>query len=271
MLFVVQCLHDRGVLLSATLKILSNWSIPSTWIKRIFADTDILTNPQVFQGYKELTKACPDSVQVLVYPPKNFITDDGYINFEKYSPDDWIEEKDDIEIILRKVKEIKIESIEKYHQNFRVVEKSEIQLKRGKPNEEVIQWLCDYFQGRLLYISETSQFFYYQQKGYWGVFNSKTLLDRVLSDVETNQWSYQILENALKLVAPKFFRDAEEVMQLFLNRRYIGFQNGVWDFETGKLLEHDPQLYISGLLPFNYVSASQPPFKPSAPGFVLGL
>ena len=91
--------------------------------------------------------------------------------------------------MFKKVKEVQIQSIEKYHQNFqsiekyhqnfRVVEKGEIQVKRGKPNEAAMHWLYNHFQERLIYIAETSQFFYYQPKGYWATFNSKILLDIV--------------------------------------------------------------------------------------------
>ena len=197
------------------------------------------------------------NAKLLVYPIRNIIGDDKKINFEKYSPDDWIKEGDDVDIVLSQVKEIDIESIAQFHgkiQRLNISEKTEIQLKRGKPNLDAMNWLYECFQGRLMYVSETSQFYYYQKEGVWDTVSSKTLLDSVLEDVQTNQWSYTILENALKLVAPKFKRKHKDVMQLFINRRYIGFQNGVWDFETSQLLPHSPHLYISGLLPFNYVS-----------------
>ena len=240
----------------ATLEILSNWSIPAKFIQYIFADTDILTNPKVLQGYKALKEACP-SARVVVHPPQNMISDDGEIKFDKSSPDDWIEEGVDLEIVFKKVKEVQIQSIEKYHQNFRVVEKNEIQVKRGKPNEAAIQWLYEHFHERLMYLTETSQFFYYQPKGYWSTFNSKTILDIVLSEVQTHQWSYASLENALKLVAPKFLKDPDAALQLFSTRAYIGFQNGVWDYKNSKLFPHDPRWYISGLLPFNYVEIDE--------------
>ena len=43
----------------ATLKLISNWGIPAKVIRNIFADTDILTNPKVLQGYKTLSDECP--------------------------------------------------------------------------------------------------------------------------------------------------------------------------------------------------------------------
>ena len=45
----------------ATLKILEEWGISKSCINRIFADTDILTNPAVLNGYKELKQICPPS------------------------------------------------------------------------------------------------------------------------------------------------------------------------------------------------------------------
>lgn len=38
------------------------------------------------------------------------------------------------------------------------------------------------------------------------------------------------------LVAPKFLQNLEDTLQLFSRRRYIGFQNGVWDLEVSNLV-----------------------------------
>nr|YP_009130586.1 putative DNA primase [Tydemania expeditionis]CEO91116.1 putative DNA primase [Tydemania expeditionis] len=79
------------------------------------------------------------------------------------------------------------------------------------------------------------------------------MLNIVLSEVKTNQWTYPCLENAVKLVAPKFLIGPDTAFELFSTRAYIGFKNGVWNFKTSKLLPHDLKWYISGFLPFNYV------------------
>lgn len=84
----------------ATLKILKKHGIPGDCVTRIFADTDILTAPRVAQGYRNLYQELGTNPDILVYPPQQFITEAGEINLaEKYAPDDFISEGDDVEMI----------------------------------------------------------------------------------------------------------------------------------------------------------------------------
>ena len=102
-----------------------------------------------------------------------------------------------------------------------------------------------------MYLSETSQYYYYTEKKDWEVFDARTLLDQVLASSPSSPFTYAILENALKLVAPKLLKAEEEITPLFAS---LGFQNGVWDMKQKKLLEHSAEHYISGLLPFNKIT-----------------
>ena len=135
---------------SATLDILSKFGIEPHFVKWVFADTDILTNPHVTAGYKKLLKDC-SGAEVLIYPPQKVVSEDGMINYEKYSPDDWIEEGYDMEITFKKVTRINIESIEQYHEKITkasVSDSSEMQIKlqRGSSNKAAIDWLSNYFK-----------------------------------------------------------------------------------------------------------------------------
>lgn len=151
----------------ATLKKLADWGIPPQWITRIFADIDILTNPQVTKGYQSVLKECPPTV--LVYPPKNIISDTGEIFYEKYSPDDSIEDdddcddnhddnRDDMEVVLKKVKIVDYRLSSGISLTY--IEKNNIQVQRGRPNEMANQWLYNRLEGRLLYLVETDQYYY---------------------------------------------------------------------------------------------------------------
>nr|YP_009518867.1 hypothetical protein [Boodleopsis pusilla]AYC64805.1 hypothetical protein [Boodleopsis pusilla] len=240
----------------ATLKMLSDWGISPYWIKQVFADTDILTNPKVTKGYKSLLKECLPNTEVLVYPPQNIISDTGDIFYEKYSPDDWIEDGDDMEIVLKKVKIVNLEQFQKGCAS----EIEQVKIQRGSPNETANQWLLTHLDERLMYFSGSKQFYYYMKEGYWDVLGSHTLLDMILSSVEHIPFSYTVLENALKLVAPRFVRNQKETLALFSNRKYIGFQNGVWDLEASELLEPRPEHYISGRLRFTFSSVDPTQF-----------
>ena len=235
------------------MRILEQNGIPLNCINRIFADTDILTNPRVTKGYRALLQKCPSEPQILIRPPQNFIADNGKIQTEKYSPDDFIVAGDTMDIVLKqRTKIIHIESIEQYHQNIAKVIYVEQEVKiqnRGTPNRAAIDWLHDQLAGRLMYLSETAQFFYYNNL-YWDVFDARTLLDQILSKA-SSPYTYPILEGALKLVAPKFLKTQEEIHNLFSLRNFIGFKNGTWDLAGGVLRPHAPENFLTGLLPIN--------------------
>ena len=238
-----------------TLEILSNWGISPHWVKKVFADTDILTNPQVRKGYQDTLKKCSPDTEVLVYPPQNIISNTGAIFCEKYSPDDWIEEGDNMEIALGKVQMVNLKSIEGFHKDF--LKKFQNIDQRSGPNKAANEWLLSHLDGRLIYISESSQFYYYIEEGYWKTLGVHTLLDRIISNVANGEYApftYSVLENSLKLLAPAFLRDQEKIFPLFSDRKYIGFQNGVWDLDASLLLEPRPKHYISGNLSFSFSS-----------------
>ena len=101
-----------------------------------------------------------------------------------------------------------------------------------------------------LYVRDQYFFIFFYQQKYWASF-SKTRLDRVLANVQTNQWTYQVLENALKLVAPKFLKDYNDAMQL------VGscFRFPQWRLGFGNLPIITPRSpYLRRLLPFNYMA-----------------
>nr|YP_009519210.1 hypothetical protein [Caulerpa verticillata]AYC65069.1 hypothetical protein [Caulerpa verticillata] len=246
-----------------TLEILNNWGIPVTkYINKVFADTDIVTNPQVASGYRTLLEQC-SAAELFVFPPPEIISisDTGDLFFDKSSPDDWLQNGDTMEITLQKVKKVNIDSIETFHQNFSV----KIQRKTDSKytvNKQITEWLRSFFQNRLIYISETNQYYFYIDTGYWEALTFKTLFDRVLAACESD-WTYSALESSV--VGPKFLKPLKDAQKLFETRKYIGFKNGVWDLEDQTLLAHDPKYYIGGLLPFNFVQEESPVLRKICP------
>lgn len=63
---------------------------------------------------QKLLQCCPENTQTLIYLPQKFISEDGNINYEKYSLDDWIEEGADREQVFNKTQIVHISSIQQY-------------------------------------------------------------------------------------------------------------------------------------------------------------
>lgn len=77
-------------------------NLPTGRVKHIFADTDILWNIQVNEGYKKLTHLFPNA-KTMILPPTNYLTKEGTLNLTKLSPDDWITEEFTQEMVFTKV------------------------------------------------------------------------------------------------------------------------------------------------------------------------
>ena len=244
---------------AASVSVLKSWGISPSLVRYIFADTDIIHNPNVTRGYQNLVEACAQdgstAPKVLVYPPQQWIDNLGDLVIEKTSPDDWINEGDDITIILEKTKMLNVQSVQQYHDKIvsqTYTEKKSISISRGTANQEANTWLFNIFKNKLMYLSSTKQYFFFNGV-HWESFDTQGILDLIVSTTPNIRWSYTTLENSLKLVAPKFLRSPDDVLAQFSTRRYIGFENGAWDVQTCTLQPHKPDQYLGGVHPVHYL------------------
>ena len=241
--------------------------IPLKVVNKIFVDADILGKPAVTTrgeaacdpGIKALYEACPEPPQLLLGPDEPLLFKDGQVVLSTASPDDWLCADDTVETVTKKVRLVNIESIQKFQENivrFTYLEKSETTQK--SVNTAAYAWLDERLKDKCFYVSSSKQFYFYNKKGFWSVLNSQMLLDTLLSqEQQPSPWSFTILENALKVVAPKYLCLAEEILSIFENSPYIGFQNGTWDLHKTLFVEHSPKHFLMGVLPFEYKPISK--------------
>ena len=250
----------------ATIEKLETWQIPPTYVKYVFADSDILTNPSVAQSYGSLLEVCPNAQ--LFVNIETFFDKDGILRESKSSPDDWISSGDTKEMVFKKVRQIPIEWLISCHQNiaqriyFGNLYKENVTIQaRAWLNKK----LSDY---HVKYVSTTQELYVYSSKGYWESLSKQTLLEKILSENSPAKipWSYNTLEGALKVLLTQYLQENSAIQRLFEKRRYVGFQNGSWDLETRQLLPHSPQHYLRGLLPFDKIEVpAQTPLEHLCP------
>ena len=229
----------------ATIKKLEGWGVPIERINYIFPDSDILSNPQVTNGYQGLIEYLNKkqiNPKVLIPTPKP-ITAEGDIQMDKRSPDDWLTQSDTKEQVLNKTQKINIESINNYHKKIRKLYYQDTQI-----NKRVMDHLTDKF----IYLSDTKQYFLYNPAGYWETPSAYGIIDSIIQKSDGFIGSYRSLENTLKLVAPKFMQKPQETYKLFSKREYIGFTNGVYNLNSHQFGPHSPTCYLSGILPFEF-------------------
>lgn len=190
----------------------------------------------------------PD-VKLYVYPPQSFLSKSHGLYLDKSSPDDWIEEGYTYETIFNLCVEVNIPEINKFQKTYFTQNSKSV----SKPNKfkEVNDWFYSCLEGRLIYCSETSEYYFYNiNRGFWGSYDNKGLIDNILYESDRAPFFGYRLR---KIIGPKFLKSPEEIQELFSNTRYVGFENGVWDLKAKKLLDHSPEYYLIGVLPFNFI------------------
>ena len=189
---------------------------------RIFADTDILSNPQVTQNL-----CCPENTQSLIYPPQKFISDDGTINYEKYSPDDWMEEGADREQVFNKRQIVHISSIQQYPTN---IPNKNIYLNIDKSGKTKAT-LVDFFKENMFFVSQTGYVSDRESK-LWEFMDLECLTYYCLKKYADRNWNFNPLQQAL-VHGVDTVTKISEIQKLFGSKNKVPFENGWWRASFG--------------------------------------
>ena len=215
----------------ATLNILSDWGISPHWIQRVFADTDILTNPKVTKAYSQLASQLP-SAKISVHPPATFLNLEGGIHYRKDSPDDWIEEGFTKQMVYEKTTAINIQIIteqqEKQKNTFLQIQiyVTEKRIKQ-QMDLDMVHTLREFFGDNLFFLPRLNDYYVFDEKTcLWSHFDLEELTYFCLNKFEDRNWTFLPLQQAIKSASACAVRSWEALHKLFSSKHFIGFENG---------------------------------------------
>lgn len=221
-------------------------SLPTERVKHIFADTDILWNMQVNEGYKKLTHLFPNA-KTMILPPTSYLTEEGTLNLEKLSPDDWITEEFDQEMVFTKVVSIKT------HQQLKIQFTRTVKGDNEK-KKELYTKVRAFLEENALFVPDTGLYYVFNaQSKLWEPMDIEKLTYHTLRRLD-EPWAFSTTLNTIKSASSHIMYDYEDIRYRFNRPNLIPFRNGCWNILT-KQFQKDlhKQDYQCSFLPFDYI------------------
>lgn len=229
---------------------IKKYDLPPEKVMWIFADTDVLWNFRVNEGYKKLTYLFPNA-EMMIYPPKSFLTEAGALNFTKMSPDDWVLEDYDREMVFTKVVSIDTNQV---HEQLKIqlLFKGDSAKKKEK---ELYTKVRAFLEEYALFVPDTGLYYVFNaQSKLWEPMDIDKLTYHALRHLD-EPWTFSTTLNTIKGASSHIMYGYDYVRDIFNNPDLIPFSNGCWNIITQTFQEGiKKQDYQCSCLPFDYVS-----------------